>query len=613
MGLLVPQAFDESVLRNLVDLDCGMPLMLDRLKQDISSCREVSGFLKKRALIEEEYGRNMIKAAKTSLESYAVSDSKAGTFVSSYNTMLRLHEILGENRIKVSSQLNDMAEEILALSREVEKSRKSNKETGMRLEKNLIDCEAGVDKAKVRFDSASEDLERLLVMKAGESIKDPLNLPHSPQSQALSGSYFQTAAQGGTQKRTLGKALGKIKNSVSSTSGKSPSQIARLEEEARNRTSLASDAYRQEVLKTQKIRQEWFNLQLPRLLRTLKESMDECEMGLQYYLLRYAWMFEKALVDDAGVVSPLGGIEEGPGLKAVAESVDNLDDFKNYMQNYVIAYGMTGAKGPRREGPPEEGFLPPPSQNPRRPSMSPPQPTQISQPSLPPSNKTPPITKELAALTPQAPSAKPTFGVDLAEQMSRDGVEVPRVLEKCCEVIEEFGLDTVGIYRLSGTTSRIQRLKQKLDKDVEAVDLRSEENLSDINDITGVLKLWIRELPEPLLTWELYDGFIDAAKIENDRLRHIRLHERVNDLPDPNYAALRYLMGHLHKVRQKEAKNSMTVSNLAIVFGPNLLGPPSGEEGVGGIMKIQDMQWQCRAVETILEHYVAIFVEEEGS
>jgi hypothetical protein len=57
----------------------------------------------------------------------------------------------------------------------------------------------------------------------------------------------------------------------------------------------------------------------------------------------------------------------------------------------------------------------------------------------------------------------PTFGVDLGEQMLRDGVEVPRVLEKCAEAIELYGLESKGIYRLSGTTSRVQRLKAALD------------------------------------------------------------------------------------------------------------------------------------------------------
>lgn len=98
---------------------------------------------------------------------------------------------------------------------------------------------------------------------------------------------------------------------------------------------------------------------------------------------------------------------------------------------------------------------------------------------------------------------------------------------------------------------------------MDSVDLDSDEWTSDINNVTSVLKLWFRELPDPLLTLNLHQGFIDAASelidflassqslirigIDNDRLRHIRLHERVNDLPDPNYATLKYFMGHLHK------------------------------------------------------------------
>lgn len=179
--------------------------------------------------------------------------------------------------------------------------------------------------------------------------------------------------------------------------------------------------------------------------------------------------------------------------------------------------------------------------------------------------------------------------------------------------------------------------------------------MSDINDIAAVLKLWFRELPEPLLTWELYHSFIDAAsesragfdslgdlatdrlapvaEIENDRLRHIRLHERINELPDPNYATLKFLMGHLDKVAQQEAVNQMSRSNLAIVFGPNLLGAPppqlahhfpgpaaasaegggsgggEGGGGGGGGGGLRDMQWQCKCIETILTHFVEIFVE----
>ena len=199
------------------------------------------------------------------------------------------------------------------------------------------------------------------------------------------------------------------------------------------------------------------------------------------------------------------------------------------------------------------------------------------------------------------------FGVDLGYQMQRDGADIPRVLEKCAETIDMYGLDSMGIYRLSGTTSRVQRLKARLEANIDSVNLNSDDNLTDINDISGVLKLFFRELPEPLFTYDLYNGFIDAAKIENARLRHIRLHERINELPDPNYATCKYFLGHLDRVRQHEANNSMSKSNLAIVFGPTLLGPPPDEAS----SVLQDMQWQCKAIETILDHYAEIFVDAE--
>jgi Rho GTPase-activating protein RGD1 len=101
---------------------------------------------------------------------------------------------------------------------------------------------------------------------------------------------------------------------------------------------------------------------------------------------------------------------------------------------------------------------------------------------------------------------------------------------------------------------------------MDSVDLDSPEWSGDINNITSVLKLWLRELPDPLLTGYLHPKFLEAASscshvvsihqtlthhtnVENEenRLRQIRLHEQVNELPDANYATLRYLLGHLHK------------------------------------------------------------------
>ncbi|CAG8588169.1 2465_t:CDS:2, partial [Scutellospora calospora] len=118
----------------------------------------------------------------------------------------------------------------------------------------------------------------------------------------------------------------------------------------------------------------------------------------------------------------------------------------------------------------------------------------------------------------------------------------------------------------------------------------------------------------------------------DEKKRVLELHERVNNLPDPNYSTLKYLMGHLHKVVQNQEKNKMNVQNLGIVFGPTLMGSPvvtavsnSASSSLSGASLqnsstapipyvtsdsggLNDMAWQCKVVETILENYLNIFV-----
>lgn len=354
-------------------------------------------------------------------------------------------------------------------------------------------------------------------------------------------------------------------------------------------------------MSTQGIRQEYFNLQLPRILRSLKESSEEIDNGLQYHLSRYAFLFESTILGDGMAVTPITTMDGATGLKSAAEAIDNRSDFKQFMQNYQVLHGRE-YRGPRREGPYEEGFV------------------QAGA-----GSQTPSASGRAGHATQSSTSTliQPIFGVPLADQMIRDNVDIPPILEKCAEAIEKVGLENKGIYRLSGTTSKVQRLKAKFDADWASVDLMNDEAINDINIVAGCLKLWFRELPEPLMTWDLYAGFIEAAKIENDRLRHIRMHERVNDLPDANYATLKFLMGHLDRIRAQESINQMSASNLAIVFGPTLLSPPPpsnasasadladpASTAAGNAAHLQDMSFQCKAIETILERYEAIFVDE---
>ncbi|KAJ3503257.1 hypothetical protein NMY22_g18312 [Coprinellus aureogranulatus] len=536
---LVEPGFDESVLRQLCDLDCSVPLLLDRIKQSVVSCREASIFFKKRALIEEEYGKTLQKLARSTAEVYALNDGKAGTFVDAWMNSMRIHEAMAENRLRFAQRLNEMSEELATIT----------KDLATRYERALQDSEAATEKCKNRLDVTSEELERLLLQKEGESYKDTA----------------VKAQTGG--KRAIGKAVGGLL-----LKGKNPGNIQRQEDDVRARVSNASDQYRKAVTDTQAMRQEYFNFQLPRILRALKECADEVDLGTQYHLTRYAFLFESIVLSDGSTLVPT--TDDAVGLKATIETIDNRGDFQKFMAAYQLARGT----GPRRKQNMSEEVVP---------SVS-----VFGGPNYAAQNAAP---NGIYGLQDRG---KPTFGVDLALQMARDNAEVPPIVLKCSQAIEKYGMNSQGVYRVSGMTSKVLNLKQRLDKDLNSVDLDSPEWSSDINTVCSVLKMWFRELPDPLMTRHLHQGFIEAAQVDNDRLKQIRLHERVNDLPDPNYSTLKYFFGHLHRITQNSEINNMSITNLAIVFGPTLFG----QEGGGGMADT--------AVETILKHYTDIFIDE---
>ena len=166
-----------------------------------------------------------------------------------------------------------------------------------------------------------------------------------------------------------------------------------------------------------------------------------------------------------------------------------------------------------------------------------------------------------------APPVKPIFGVSLDELFLRDQSPVPLVIYQCIQAVEMFGLDHEGIYRISGNTTQVQELKALFNSDASRVDFRNPESFNhDVNNPANLLKLFLRELPDPLLTTAAYGELIESARIQDDLARRDALHSMINSLPDPNYATLRAVTLHLHRIEDHSEQNRMTPMNLAVVF-----------------------------------------------
>ncbi|XP_040846543.1 rho GTPase-activating protein 45 isoform X1 [Ochotona curzoniae] len=222
------------------------------------------------------------------------------------------------------------------------------------------------------------------------------------------------------------------------------------------------------------------------------------------------------------------------------------------------------------------------------------------------------------------------FGQDFIPAARATADSVPLVIRKCISEIERRSLHTKGIYRVNGVKTRVEKLCQAFENGQELVELSQ----ASPHDISNVLKLYLRQLPEPLISFRFYHELVglakDSAKAEaeakaaargrqegagSERSEEValamasRLRELLRDLPPENRASLRYLLRHLRRVVAAEQNNKMTPANLAIVFGPTLLRPRPTEATVS-LSSLVDYPHQARIIETLIVHYGLVFEED---
>lgn len=208
------------------------------------------------------------------------------------------------------------------------------------------------------------------------------------------------------------------------------------------------------------------------------------------------------------------------------------------------------------------------------------------------------------------------FGCDLGEHLLNSGHDIPMVLKCCSEFIETHGI-VDGIYRLSGVTSNIQKLRNAFDEDRVPGLYEDEAILQDIHSVASLLKMYFRELPNPLCTYQLYHQFVGAVQKDGlsregpdenrDSTRLMLMRDAVQKLPPPHYRTLQYLVKHLSRVAEHGHQTGMTPRNVAIVWAPNLLRCKALE--VGGVAALQGVGVQAVVTEFLICYADLIFCD----
>uniref|UniRef100_A0A8C5GYE8 Rho GTPase-activating protein 17 n=1 Tax=Gouania willdenowi TaxID=441366 RepID=A0A8C5GYE8_GOUWI len=197
---------------------------------------------------------------------------------------------------------------------------------------------------------------------------------------------------------------------------------------------------------------------------------------------------------------------------------------------------------------------------------------------------------------------KPAFGSGLDEHLKRSGREIALPIEACVMMLLETGMKEEGLFRIAAGASKLKKLKAALDCSTSQL----EGFYSDPHAVAGALKSYLRELPEPLMTYQLYDDWILASRQDPDK-RLQALWVVCDKLPKSNKTNLRYLVKFLSKLTQDSEANKMTPSNIAIVLGPNLLWAKT--EGSLAEMAAATSVHVVGIVEPIIQHADWFFPE----
>uniref|UniRef100_A0A8C7DXG0 Rho GTPase activating protein 17a n=1 Tax=Oncorhynchus kisutch TaxID=8019 RepID=A0A8C7DXG0_ONCKI len=199
---------------------------------------------------------------------------------------------------------------------------------------------------------------------------------------------------------------------------------------------------------------------------------------------------------------------------------------------------------------------------------------------------------------------KPAFGTGLEEHLKRSSREIALPLEACIMMLLETGMKEEGLFRIAAGTSKLKKLKAALDCSTSQL----EEFYSDPHAVAGALKSYLRELPEPLMSFQLYDEWIQASSVLEPDKRLQALWVVCDQLPKNNKANLRYLVKFLSKLAQDSEVNKMTPSNIAIVLGPNLLWAKT--EGTLAEMAAATSVHVVTIIEPIIQHADWFFPED---
>uniref|UniRef100_A0A182YI20 SLIT-ROBO Rho GTPase-activating protein 1 n=1 Tax=Anopheles stephensi TaxID=30069 RepID=A0A182YI20_ANOST len=196
------------------------------------------------------------------------------------------------------------------------------------------------------------------------------------------------------------------------------------------------------------------------------------------------------------------------------------------------------------------------------------------------------------------------FGGSLEEYLEVSGEEIPLIVRSCIRVINLYGLHHQGIFRVSGSQVEISNFKEAFERGDDP--LAEMTDASDINSVAGVLKLYLRELREPLFPLIYFDHFVQLAQLESKHDIVSGIRKFFLSLPKSVVVVVRYLFAFLNHLSEYSDENMMDAYNLAICFGPTLMPAPEDKDQVQYQNQVNEL------IKNIIVHHAELFPKDLG-
>ncbi|CCE79723.1 Piso0_001808 [Millerozyma farinosa CBS 7064] len=598
---------EEDRIKSFLNSDASLEVLLTRLKQSILTAEEFSKYVKKKALVEDEHYSQLKKFASNATNTMKGSAKlKNDSLSQNLDSIISFDEKLHSVGNSYVSALNVMYDELSALIATITRSRKAIKEEGRRKEKECADAILAAEKAKQKYFHLADDLEKL---KNSDPNKKSFSLKNKTTEQQ--------------------------------------------EDELQRKVDAADVEYKQRVTSCKKIKDELLMIHRPTISKKLKNLVLEMDIALNVQLQKYAVWNENLIMNSGVLIAPFQSESASKkSMKSLAASIDNEKDLYDYLikhekqptnkslvpveykahpslakpskitkpflNNKVTSSNVepgnpsAGQKNDLISGETSRnasgGYVNNDDKGASQSQQSVPKSAESQKPtgysSLDPGNysNTPDLNGPKPLSSQLNQPAQPTFGVSIESLIQYAGIDnVPLVVKKCIEVVENYGLDIEGIYRTSGNVTTVQHLKESIDQKFTNY-LLIGSNIdpnnvldSEIYCVASLLKTYFSSLPEPLLTREYCQSFIETVKSLDETYIAKKLHHLVYNLPDGAYFTLRALIFHLNKIAANQSVNRMTPKSLAIIWGPALLNDES--------MSPQDLGYKSKVVEELM--YIA--------